>query len=179
MGVYIYCIKCKKRLHRCRSYQQAFGDIEGHLRREHGIAWRSPYGIDLADYAAVFLKYRRSVLRGELLFDDYEEEILEIMKAEWEECKEFFPHVNGIITDLFAIYADKPGVVRAFEERCRSQRARWLYAQRTKACRRHMELVREHYYKVKGKISVAKFRDYGSPLIQCYKVSGLNLKYLL
>ena len=175
MRVIAYCIKCKREIIKAKDYADAFKAIDIHLQRRHAIAWISPSGVPIEEYADILVKY----LKGKDM-DDYDKATLATILYEFAVYKEFFIDDNkrGIITDIFSIFKATKGVAEAFKDILQKRKGEWAWGRKLKPCRRHIELVREHY-KVRGRISAAKFRDYGSPLIQCYKVSGLNLKYLL
>ena len=174
-GVIAYCIKCKREIIKARDYAAAFKAIDIHLQRHHAIAWNSPSGVPIDEYVPVLVKY----LKGESM-DDYDKATLKMILYEFAVYRDFFIDDNkrGIITDIFSIFKATKGVAEAFKDILQKRKGEWIWRRKLKPCRRHMELVREHY-KVRGCISAAKFRDYGDPLIQCYKASGLNLKYLL
>jgi len=173
--VAVYCLLCKRELLITRSFAEAFKEINTHLQRRHGIAWISPSGVPIEEYADILVKY----LKGKDM-DDYDKATLATILYEFAVYREFFIDDNkrGIITDIFSIFKATKGVAEAFKDILQKRKGEWAWGRKLKPCRRHIELVREHY-KVRGRISAAKFRDYGSPLIQCYKASGLNLKYLL
>ena len=143
-GIISYCLLCKRELRRCRTYAEAFKEIDSHLQRRHKFYWRSPSGIPLKDFAEIWVKY----IKGADM-DAYDEEMLSEIFADFNRYKKFLlakEPKQGFITDVFALFKDTPGIKRAFLEKIKERkRAKWIYPKKFKPMQRHSELIRRYY----------------------------------
>ena len=148
MRVIAYCLLCKRTLRTCRSFTGAFREIDDHLQWRHGIAWLSPTGIDIHEYADAYVRYFR---KSEL--DDYEKHIVSSIRLEIAKHRFYGYFLDGkpaaVITDVFAIYLES--AKEAVLERLKGRKGKWIYPQKFKMYRKYAKLVREHYQQQRGR----------------------------
>ena len=145
-----YCLLCKRELRRCKSFAEAFEEIDTHLLRRHGISWISPTGIDIREYSTCWVKYafRKNSI------EDHEKRTISLIRLEFAKYRTFYmpdDKREGIITDVFAVFSAREEVRKSFLSILRKRkRGKWIYPQKFKAMRRHATLVREYYQQQKG-----------------------------
>ena len=127
MRVSTYCLLCKKEIIATPTFADAFREINAHLQRKHNIAWLSPEGLSLRDYAEALLRLFRK--------RELEEEEKTIISTIRKECAQWRFYVLftdrgkliGAITDVFAVYLTARREAFLEEVRRRQRRSKWLW----------------------------------------------------
>ncbi|RLI15378.1 hypothetical protein DRO49_05515 [Candidatus Bathyarchaeota archaeon] len=146
-----YCLLCKRELRRCKSFAEAFEEIDTHLLRRHRISWISPTGIDIREYSTCWVKYafRKNSI------EDHEKRTISLIRLELAKYRTFYmpdDKREGIITDVFAVFSAREEVRKSFLSILRKRkRGKWIYPQKFKAMRKHSKLVGEYYQTQRGR----------------------------
>ena len=130
MRVSTYCLLCKKEIIATPTFADAFREINNHLQREHNIAWLSPLGLPLREYAEALLQLFRK--------RELEEEEKTIVSTIRKECVRFgfyalfFPDgkLVGVITDVFGVYLTErrePFLEQLQKRQKRKWMCRWIW----------------------------------------------------